>query len=179
MHLINLIVIHLYKKYGIRNYICLFSKNWPEIQVTLNIFFSINALSLTENKNNYSLILDCIYINAICKTYRLTTISFGFSLLWLFWFITFQLLKLLWLVKYHWYGSVPEMWLWSILSIKSGLKWCIHLSRSLFLYSYWYYNQSFVILLKANSRKYQGVLKLLKYYLKQVSQTRIYVFSCV
>ena len=32
-------------------------------------------------------------------------------------------------------GSVPEMRIWSILLIKSDLKWCIHLSISLFLYS--------------------------------------------
>ena len=31
-------------------------------------------------------------------------------------------------------GSVPEMHIWSILLIKSDLNWCIHLSRSLFLY---------------------------------------------
>ena len=31
-------------------------------------------------------------------------------------------------------GSVPEMRIWSILLIISDLKWCIHLSRSLFLY---------------------------------------------
>ena len=29
-------------------------------------------------------------------------------------------------------GSVPEMRVWSISLIKSDLKWCIHLSRSLF-----------------------------------------------
>ena len=29
-------------------------------------------------------------------------------------------------------GSVPEMRIWSISLIKSDLKWCIHLSRSLF-----------------------------------------------
>ena len=33
-------------------------------------------------------------------------------------------------------GSVPEMRIWSILLIISDLKWCIHLSRSLFLYTY-------------------------------------------
>ena len=32
-------------------------------------------------------------------------------------------------------GSVPEMRIWSILLIESDLKWCIHLSRSLFSYS--------------------------------------------
>ena len=31
-------------------------------------------------------------------------------------------------------GSVPEMRIWSILLIISDKKWCIHLSRSLFLY---------------------------------------------
>ena len=32
-------------------------------------------------------------------------------------------------------GSLPEMRIWSILLIKSELKWCIHLSRSLFYIS--------------------------------------------
>ena len=32
-------------------------------------------------------------------------------------------------------GSVPDMRIWSILLIKFDFKWCIHLSRSLFLYS--------------------------------------------
>ena len=31
-------------------------------------------------------------------------------------------------------GSVPEMRIWSILLIKSDLKWCIHLRRRVFLY---------------------------------------------
>ena len=31
-------------------------------------------------------------------------------------------------------GSIPEMRIWSILFIKSDIKWCIHLSRSPFLY---------------------------------------------
>ena len=31
-------------------------------------------------------------------------------------------------------GSVPEMRIWSMFLIKSDLKWCIHLSRSLLLY---------------------------------------------
>ena len=31
-------------------------------------------------------------------------------------------------------GSIPEMRIWSKLLIKSALKWCIHLSRSLYLY---------------------------------------------
>ena len=33
-------------------------------------------------------------------------------------------------------GSLPEMRIWSILLIKSVLKWCIHLSGSLFYYCY-------------------------------------------
>ena len=31
-------------------------------------------------------------------------------------------------------GSLPEMGIWSIMLIKSDLKWCEHHSRSLFLY---------------------------------------------
>ena len=31
-------------------------------------------------------------------------------------------------------GSLPEMRIWSILLINSDLKWCIHLSKSLYLY---------------------------------------------
>ena len=31
-------------------------------------------------------------------------------------------------------GSLPVMRIWSIMLIKSELKWCIHLSRSIFLY---------------------------------------------
>ena len=63
------------------------------------------------------------------------TIPFGFSLFWHFWDIILQPLKLLpfWL-RITDEGSVPEMRIWSILLIKSDLKWCIHLSRSLFLY---------------------------------------------
>ena len=40
-------------------------------------------------------------------------------------------------------GSIPEMRIWSILLINSDLKWCIHLSRSLYLY---YKNKNEVIL---------------------------------
>ena len=63
------------------------------------------------------------------------TIPFGLSLFWYVWDISFQLLKIhLWL-RITDEGSVPEMRIWSILLIKSDLKWCIHLNRSLFLYS--------------------------------------------
>ena len=48
--------------------------------------------------------------------------------------ITFQLFKLLCLAKDHGRGSVPEMHIWSISLIRSDLKWCIHLRRSLFVY---------------------------------------------
>ena len=61
-------------------------------------------------------------------------IPFGFSLFWHFWDISFQLLKLLLWLRTTDEGSVPEMRIWSILFIKSDLKWCIHLGRSLFLY---------------------------------------------
>ena len=65
------------------------------------------------------------------------TIPVGFSLFWHVWDISFQLLKLLLWLRTTDEGSVPEMRIWSILLIKSDLKWCIHLSRSLFLYLRW------------------------------------------
>ena len=60
------------------------------------------------------------------------TIPFGFSLIWHFWGINFQLLNYFVWLRITDEGSVPEMRIWSILLIKSEWKWCIHLSRSLF-----------------------------------------------
>ena len=48
--------------------------------------------------------------------------------------ISFQLLNYFVWLRITNEGSVPEMRIWSILLIKSDLKWCIHLSKSLFLY---------------------------------------------
>ena len=62
------------------------------------------------------------------------TILFGFNLFWHVWEISFQLLTILFWLRITDEGSVPEMRIWSILLIQSDLKWCIHLSRSLFLY---------------------------------------------
>ena len=55
------------------------------------------------------------------------TIAFGFSSFFNF------LNHFVWLRTTD-EGSVPEMRIWSILLIDSDFKWCIHLSRSLFLY---------------------------------------------
>ena len=65
------------------------------------------------------------------------TIPFDISLFWHVWDISFQLLKLLLWLRTTDEGSVPEMRIWSILLIKSDLKWCIHLGRSLFVYLWW------------------------------------------
>ena len=59
---------------------------------------------------------------------------FGFSLLRHFLAFTFKLL-----IHFVWLritddGLVPEMRIWSILVIKSDIKWCIHFRRSLLLY---------------------------------------------
>ena len=48
--------------------------------------------------------------------------------------ITFQLLNYFVWLRITDEGSLPEMRLWSILLIKSCLKWCIYLSRSLLAY---------------------------------------------
>ena len=64
------------------------------------------------------------------------TIFFGFSLFWHFSNITFQHFYYFVWLRITDEGSVPEMRIWSILFIKSDLKWCIHLSRSLCSYQY-------------------------------------------
>ena len=60
------------------------------------------------------------------------TIPFGFTLFWHFWAYIFNFLNYFLLLRITDEGSVPEMCIWSLSLIKSDLKWCIHLSRSLF-----------------------------------------------
>ena len=63
------------------------------------------------------------------------TIPIGFSLFGHFLDIIFQLLNLLFCLRITDDGSVPEMSIIMIHMItESDLKWCIHLSRSLYLY---------------------------------------------
>ena len=51
-----------------------------------------------------------------------------------FWALFFNLFDYFLWLRITDEGSIPEMRIWSILLIKSDLKWCIHLSRSLYLY---------------------------------------------
>ena len=53
----------------------------------------------------------------------------------IFWASLFHFSTYLVLLRITEEGLVPEIRMWSILLIKSDLKWRIHLSRSLFLYS--------------------------------------------
>ena len=62
------------------------------------------------------------------------TILFGFTLFKLFWVIIFNFWNHFVWLRITEEGSLSEMGIWSILLIKSDLKWCIHLSRSLSLY---------------------------------------------
>ena len=62
------------------------------------------------------------------------TITFGLSLFRHFWDTTFKLSKLLCLAKYHWWGfSTRNAHMVNIVN-SIDLKWCIHLSWSLFLH---------------------------------------------
>ena len=60
------------------------------------------------------------------------TIPFGFTLIWHFRAIIFNVWNHFVWLRITDEGSLPEMRIWSILLIKSDLKWSIHLSRSLF-----------------------------------------------
>ena len=64
------------------------------------------------------------------------TIPFGCSLLWHFWGITFQLFNYFVWIRITDEISVPELLIWSILLIKSDLKWHAHLCRSLFIFKH-------------------------------------------
>ena len=61
------------------------------------------------------------------------TIPFGFSLFRHFGASLFNFLNYFVWLRITDEGSVPEMRIWSILLIKSDLKWCTHLSRRLFI----------------------------------------------
>ena len=60
------------------------------------------------------------------------TIPFGSTLFWHFGAYFFNFLNYFLWLRITDEGLVPEMRIWSILLIKSDLKWCIHVSRSLF-----------------------------------------------
>ena len=62
------------------------------------------------------------------------TTPFGLSLIWHFQDITFHVLNYFVWLRITDEDSVPEMRIWPILLIKSDLKRCIHLSRSLCSY---------------------------------------------
>ena len=62
------------------------------------------------------------------------TIPFGFSFFRHFLALFFNFYNYFLWLRITDEGSIPEMRIWSILLIKSDLKWCIHLSRSLYLY---------------------------------------------
>ena len=77
-------------------------------------------------------------VNIIWNCYSVGSLHHPFWLCLVFrhfWYINFQpfVNYFVWL-RITDEGSVPEMRIWSILLIKSDLKWCIHLSRSLLLY---------------------------------------------
>ena len=69
-----------------------------------------------------------VLIQRICRN------SVKVLIICLFLDITFQILNFFVWLRITDEGSLPEMRIWSILLIKSGLKWCIHLGRSLFSY---------------------------------------------
>ena len=62
------------------------------------------------------------------------TIPLNFSLFWHFWGINLLLLKLVCLAKDYWGGFSTRIAHMVHIVVKSDLKWCIHLSRSLLSY---------------------------------------------
>ena len=90
------------------------------------------GFSLSKFESNFSV----FKIDWNCNSVGLLHHPFWLRLVFRhFWGINFQpfLNYFVWL-RITDEGSVPEMRIWSILLIKPDLEWCIHLSRSLFLY---------------------------------------------
>ena len=92
-------------------------------------FFIFNIFSVLR-ASKFS-VLNLIEIIILWVYY---TIPFGLSLFRHFWTSLDNFWNYFVWLRITKEGSVPEMRIWSILLIKSELKWCIHLSRSLFLY---------------------------------------------
>ena len=88
---------------------------------------STNTIDL-ENVDNFA-VLKLIEILILWVYY---IIPFGFSLFRHIWDIIFQPFSYFLGLRITDEGSIPEMRIWSILKTKSDLKWCIHLSRSLY-----------------------------------------------
>ena len=77
-------------------------------------------------------IFPCLKFIQIVILWVYYTVPSGFTLFWHFWAYIFNFLNYFLWLRITDEGSVPEMRILSILLIKSDLKWCIHLSRSLF-----------------------------------------------
>ena len=84
------------------------------------------------NSNIYRLVID-IYETKHSLSFELLIFFWG---VFLYWASLFNFLNYFVWLRINDEGSVPEMRKWSILLIKSDIKWCIRQSRSLFLYLY-------------------------------------------
>ena len=81
-----------------------------------------------------AVIICCLKVDFICNFLVYYTVPFGLSLFRHFWASLFNFLNYFVWLRITDEGSVPEMRIWTIVLIKSDLKWWKHCSRSLFLY---------------------------------------------
>ena len=81
-----------------------------------------------------SVLIFCLKLIEIVILWVYYTIPFGWSLFLALFGITFQLFNYFVWLRITEEGSASKMRIWSILLIKSDLKWCICLSRNLLLY---------------------------------------------
>ena len=111
------------------------------IQFRLSEFISIDNINLWQQKLfliktevNFVSKFSVLKLFEIVILWVYYTIPFGFSLISHFWVISFQLFKSHCLAKDHWWGfsTLKAHMVHIVNSIR--IKWCIHLSRSLFLY---------------------------------------------
>ena len=104
-----------------------------------------------------------VKIDRNCNLWVYYTIPFGLSFFQYFLALFFNLFNYFLCLMITDEGSIPEMRIWSILLIKSDLKWCIHLGRSLFIFQLlgechcWWTKES----PRAHVAKFYGRLRLI------------------
>ena len=103
----------------------------------LDILTDFQGVSTEHLRRVFCLILQkpglVLFVSCTLLYYLLQTVFFQKNVV-IFWASLFNFLNYFVWLRITDEGSVPEMRIWSILLIKSDLKWCIHLSRSLFKY---------------------------------------------
>ena len=104
------------------------------IKNAINLISSPKLLTIMEEKYKHKTQIGSLSPTNLHSSYLIVCVAFGFSFFRYFLALFFNFFNYFLWLRITDEGSIPEMRIWSILLIKSDLKWCIDLSRSLYLY---------------------------------------------